>query len=154
MKITLPMTSAKVGTYVLLALYGVAVAALAVLLFDPELAGERTNPPYLVTPFLTGIAATAWLFFLRPLSARLEGTVLVLRGPRLMKRVDLATTTTASMEQPGTTLVLRPEEGPEVRLPLDAATETQRAALASAFDGNEALSAKEAAARLRMPSIA
>ncbi|HEY1176151.1 MAG TPA: hypothetical protein VGF17_08335 [Phytomonospora sp.] len=154
MKITLPMTPAKIRTYVLLAVYGVAVAALAVFLFDPELAGERTNPPYLVTPVLTGIAATAWLFVLRPLSARLDGTVLVVQGPRMVKRIDLATTTTASLEQPGTALVLRPEEGPELRVPLDAATETQRAALASAFDGNEAPSAKEAAARLRMPSIA
>lgn len=155
MKITLSLTPKKVAVYALLAAYGLATVAVGVLLFDPEQLIERTSPTFLVAPFMIGPAVTAWLFFLRPLSARIDGTVLSVREPRRLSRVDLATVADVSFDQSGPALVLprKEVEGETVRLPLDAAKEPERAAIAAALDGNEHASAREAAARVRMLSV-
>lgn len=152
MKITLPMTPAKIATYAFLALYGVATVAVAIALFDPEEAAEKTNLAYVVTPAMTALAAVAWVFFLSPRSARLAGTVLTVREPRRLEQVDLATVTRTSLDEPGPVLVLHLDEGESLRLPLSAAKDAERAAIAGALDGNEQPAAKETAARLRMPS--
>lgn len=154
MKITLPMTPAKFAIYAFLAMYGIATVAVAVVLFDPAEAAEKTNLAYVVTPALTALATVAWIFFLQPKSARLNGTTLTIREPRSVRQADLATVTRTSLDEPGPVLVLHLDEGESIRLPLDAATAAQRAAIAAALDGNEQAAAKETAARLRMASAA
>ncbi|MEV0647597.1 hypothetical protein AB0I28_20250 [Phytomonospora sp. NPDC050363] len=155
MKITLPMTPAKLAVLALLVVYGAATIAVAVILFEPEEMTEKTNLAYVVTPAMSAVMTVAYMFFLRPKSARLDGTTLSVREARRVVNVNLATVVDARIEQtPDSSdrrLDLRPADEEVVSLPLGAAKAPELAALADALAANETAAAKETAARLRMP---